>query len=121
MVDDKDRDIETVLAQFLINRNNITSLRIVAFLTRGFMSQLMTAVKQRNCPLKHLYVRAYSFQTDQNFVSKSALKREFEDVIESLETYDLISYSRNEDLRSANGYPDRIIQNAMQLFLIHNL
>ena len=31
------------------------------------VKKLMKSIKQANCPLEHLYVRAYSFQIDQNF------------------------------------------------------
>ena len=39
----------------------------------------MKSIKQANCPLEHLYVRAYSFQKDQNFIKKPLGElREFE-------------------------------------------
>jgi len=115
MVDDNDVEIENVLTQYLTNRNNLISLRVTSFLTRTFMEKLMKSIKQANCPLEHLYVRAYSFQRDQNFVSKSALKREFGDVIQSLKTYDLISYSRSEELRSIEVNAHPLIQHLMDI------
>ena len=68
MVDDTDEELEPILKAFLTRQNRLESLHLKAFLTNDFMTNLLKAVRTNITPLKKLYVKAYSFENDTNFV-----------------------------------------------------
>ena len=68
MVDDTDEELEPILKAFLTRQNRLEALHLKAFLTNDFMTNLLKAVRTNITPLKKLYVKAYSFESDTNFV-----------------------------------------------------
>jgi len=97
LVDHNERDVvERVLFDFFKRNNKLKNLSITAFLRRSFAETLMAAVGANELPLKTLYIKAYSFESDPDFISKTILKRKWLGVINQLEKYEVISYARSD-------------------------
>lgn len=100
MVDHTDTELQSFFTDLITQQTQLDELRITAFLTREFSLELMKAIRAKKCPVSSLFIRAYSFESDKNFISKTLLNKEYRDVIQSLSIYDVVSYSRPDRLRT---------------------
>ena len=69
LVDHNERDmVEKMLFDFFKRNNKLKNLSITAFLKRSFAETLMATVGANELPLKTLYIKAYSFESDPDFI-----------------------------------------------------
>lgn len=69
MIDHNEKDIlEKCLTALFHNNSKLEHLSVTAFLTRNFADQLMSAIEMKLLPLKTVFIKAYSFEADADFI-----------------------------------------------------
>ena len=69
LVDHNEKEIlQQCLTNYVLQNGKLEHLSITAFLTRAFADNLMAAISANMLPLKTLYIKAYSFEADGDFI-----------------------------------------------------